>query len=413
MACPANASLFRLPGVLAIVLASGLNASSQDKSATDWPCWRGPDHTGLSSEAGWNRSWLAAGPGILWKASVGNGFSSLAVVGNRVYTMGNSNDVDTVFCLDAETGNVRWRHAYPCPLTPLSYEGGPSATPAADGDRLYTLSKSGHVFCLDAMTGEAVWSKKFDPAPRQEGDYSVDWGYAASPLVLGDKLVLSVGRAGMALNKETGQPIWDNGPGRPGYSSPVPFTLGDRRCLALLVARGVVAVDADSGRLLWTIPWRTTWDQNAPDVLVSEGRLFVSTGHGVGCALYDITGGTPREIWRNKNLKSELSSPVLWKEYVYGFDGNRLVCVAWATGQRQWSEAGLGRGSLILADGHLIALGDRGKLVLAPARGEGFQALGTLQLPAEGRYWTAPAFSGGRLFVRNAVGDVFCVDVRQ
>ncbi|MCU0872365.1 MAG: PQQ-binding-like beta-propeller repeat protein [Pirellulaceae bacterium] len=413
MACTAKASLCRLPGVLAIVLASGMYASGQDKSSTDWPCWRGPAHKGISPETGWSRSWPAAGPRILWKASVGHGFSSFAVAGSRVYTMGNSNDVDTVFCLDAETGKVLWNHSYPCPLTPLSYEGGPSATPAADGDRLYTLSKSGHVFCLDAATGEIVWSKKLDPAPRQEGDYSVDWGYAASPLVLGDMLVLSVGWAGMALNKETGQRIWDNGPGRPGYSSPVPFTLGGRLGVAMLVARGVVAVEADSGKLLWTIPWRTTWDQNAPDLLVSEGKLFVSTGHGVGCALYEITSGTPQEIWRNKNMRNELSSSVLWKGFVYGFDSHRLVCVAWATGERQWSEAGLGRGTLILVDGYLIVLGDQGKLVLAEASGDGFKALGTLQMPAEGRYWTAPAFSGGRIFVRNAAGDGFCVDVRK
>lgn len=413
MMCQPRATLFCLTCVLGVAFALESRGLAQDKSAHAWPCWRGPDHNGVSSETGWNRSWPATKPKLLWKVSVGSGFSSFAVSGNRVYTMGNTKDVDTVFCLDAETGKSSWKHAYPCPLTPLSYEGGPSATPAAEGNRLYTLSKSGHVFCLDAATGEVVWSKKLDPAPRQEGDYAVDWGYAASPLVLSEKLILSVGLAGMALNKNNGQSLWDNGPGRPGYSSPVPFVLDGRQRLAMLVARGVVCVDADSGKLLWTIPWRTTWDQNAPDVLTSAGKLFVSTGHGVGCALYEIGSGTPKEIWRNKNMRNELSSCVLWKGFIYGFDGNRLSCVDWATGNRQWSESGLGRGTLILVDGHVIVLGDQGKLVVAEAKSECFKALGELQLPAEGRYWTSPAFSDGRIFIRNATGDVLCVDVRN
>ena len=154
---------------------------------------------------------------------------------------------------------------------------------AVDEGRVYTLSKSGHVFCLDAATGEVLWSKKFDPAPRKEGDYRNDWGYAASPLILGRKLILSIGWAGMALDKTDGKLIWDNGPGRPGYSSPVPFTMDGRQCLAMHVARGIVAVEAEGGKALWTIPWRTNWDQNASDVVVSDGKMFVSSGHGRGC----------------------------------------------------------------------------------------------------------------------------------
>ena len=399
--------------VLVAVLATTNSALAQENVSVAWPCWRGPYRNGISTETGWNRFWSVAGPKILWKASVGKGFSSFAVAAGRVYTMGNAEGTDTVFCLDADAGKILWKQSYPCPLTPLAYEGGPSATPAMDGDRVYTLSKSGHLFCFDAGTGTVLWSKKFDHAPWKMGDYPVNWGYAASPLVLGEKLILSVGWAGMALNKTDGNLLWDNGPGRPGYSSPVPFLLGERLCLAMLVARGVVAVEADAGKILWTIPWRTTWDQNAPDVIVSDGKLFVSTGHGVGCALFDISSGMPKEIWRNKNMRNELSNSVLWQGFLYGFDKDRLACIDWETGNSRWSEPGLGRGTLILVDGHLIALGDRGKLVLAEANSQCFKALGTVQMPAEGRYWTVPAVSCGRIFVRNAAGDVVCVDVRK
>lgn len=405
----------RTPAIAFVVLL--LRAVLPDTVAAaesvNWPGWRGPQRNGTSLETGWAQTWPGGGPKILWQAAVGKGFSALAVADGRAFTMGNTDNVDTVFCLDAATGKVLWKHSYPCPLTPLSYQGGPSATPAVDQQRVYTLSKSGDLFCLDVDNGQIVWSKKFAPAPRKEGDYQVDWGYAGSPLIVGPQLFLSVGWAAMALDKSTGRVLWDNGPGRPGYSSPVPFSADGRECLALLVARGVVATDAASGHIRWTIPWRTTWDQNAPDVLVSERKLFVSTGHGVGCALFDIAGRAPQEIWRNKNMKNELSSSVLYRECLYGFDKDRLACIDWNSGASRWTEPGLGRGSLILVDGHLIIVGERGRLVLAKATPEAYRVLGELQLPAGERYWTAPAFSAGRIFVRNAVGDVMCVDVRK
>lgn len=389
-------------------LAAVCDAADLKKPIADWPCWRGSHRNGTSSEAIEPPSNQAAGYKVLWKASVGKGFSSFAVADGRAFTMGNTDDIDTVFCFDATTGKVLWKHSCPCPLTPLSYEGGPSATPAFDGHRVYTLSKFGHLFCLDVATGQVIWSKKFDPAPRKEEDYQVDWGYAASPLVLGEKLILSIGWAGMAINKADGKVIWDNGPGRPGYSSPVPFVQNGRSCVAMLVARGVVAAEVGSGKILWTIPWRTTWDQNAPDVLISDGKLFVSTGHGVGCALFDI-GSEPKELWQNKNMRSELSSPVLWKGCIYGFDGNRLACLDWATGERRWSEQGFGRGSLILAKGRLIVLGERGNLAIAEAVSEAYRVLGKPQPVLSDRCWTAPAFSDGRIFLRSATGEVVCV----
>jgi outer membrane protein assembly factor BamB len=399
---------------VATLLAVETIGFGQDAGPATWPGWRGPQRNGISLETGWATRWPPTAAKVLWKASVGKGFSAFAVANGCAYTIGNAGGQDTVFCLDAESGAIRWRHSYNCSLTPLAYEGGPSATPLVDGNRVYTLSKAGHLFCLDAATGQVVWSREFPAAPRKEGDYFVDWGYAASPLVWGPRLFLSVGWAGMALDKNDGKLLWDNGVGRAGYSSPVPFTLGQQACLALLVARGVVLVEADGGRILSTVPWRTTWDQNAPDVVVSDQKLFVSTGHGVGCALFDITQTPPQELWRNKNMRNELSSSVLWQGSLYGFDRNRLTCLDWQTGQIRWSQPGLGQGTLILVDGRLIVLSDRGKLVMADANPTAFKQL--WELPLGGfmdRFWSAPAFCDGKIFVRNSTGSATCVDVRK
>jgi outer membrane protein assembly factor BamB len=380
--------------------------------AADWPCWRGPVRNGVSAETGANWSWPAAGPKVLWKESVGKGFSSFAVVAGRAYTMGNHGDVDSVFCLDAATGKELWKHSYPCKLDPLAYEGGPSATPAVDGDRVYSLSKSGDCFCLDARTGRVVWSRKFETPATNQGDYRVWWGFAGSPLVLADKLILAVGGGGTALDKLTGKTLWQSGSGRSGYSSPVPFWVGADPCFAFMSGHEVAAVAAETGKSLWRIPWRTTWDQNAPDVVLANGKMLVSTGHGVGCALFDLATGRPVELWRNKNMRNELASSVLWKGHLYGFDSRRLACLDWETGALKWAAEGTGQGSLIVADNKLIALQEDGTLLVGEATGDGWKPLAKARV-LTGRCWTAPVLSDGRVFVRNAEGAVACLDVRK
>src|SRR5688572_2957474 len=127
--------------------------------ADDWPRWRGPDLNGVSRETGWTTSWPKEGPKQLWKAEVGIGFSGVTVAEGRVFTMGNENETDTVFCFDEKSGKLVWKHSYPCPLDPKYYEGGPGASPTVDGARVFTLSKRGHLFCFDAGTGKVVWQK--------------------------------------------------------------------------------------------------------------------------------------------------------------------------------------------------------------------------------------------------------------
>ena len=132
---------------------------SYSAHALDWYRWRGPDLNGISKETGWQTSWPKEGPKQLWKASVGTGFSSMSVSGGRIFTMGNENETETVFCFDANTGEQRWKHSYPCPLDPHVYEGGPNATPTVDGGSDYTFSRKGHVFAFDATCGKVIWSK--------------------------------------------------------------------------------------------------------------------------------------------------------------------------------------------------------------------------------------------------------------
>jgi len=381
-------------------------------SGADWPGWRGPERNGISRETGWTWKWGADGPQVRWRASVGIGFSSFAVVAGQAYTLGNTDGTDTVFCFDSETGNILWRHSYPCDPQPLSYEGGPAATPAVDGTHLFTFSKGGDLFCLNVRTGAVVWSKKFAPWPKLEGDWMNTWQYAGSPLVQQQRLIMSVGQAGLAIGKTDGGVIWDSAAGHPGYSSPVPFRTAQGPAVAFFSGHAIVGATADTGSELWRVPWNTEWDLNAADPIIHDGKMFVSSGNGVGCALFDITVDPPTELWRNKQIKNMMNSSILWQGSVFGFNNTHLACVSWETGELNWTTRDVRKGSLILADGKLILLCETGKLVVAEATDQDYEPLAEARV-VDGRCWTAPVLSDGCIYVRDAAGQVVALDVRE
>ena len=190
--------------------------------ADDWPNWRGPNHDGVSKEKGWSSKWPEAGPKVLWEASIGAGFASMAVSDGRVYAMGNINDMDILYCFEADTGKEIWKKSYSCPLFDRQHEGGPAATPAVDGDEVYTFSKNGDVVCFKAATGDIVWHKNIQKELSLEFPR---WHFSSSPLVVENMIVLNAGTSGVALNKNDGSLIWQNGNGPSGYATAVPFNV--------------------------------------------------------------------------------------------------------------------------------------------------------------------------------------------
>jgi len=392
--------------VLILCAAAGVGAQG-----ADWPCWRGPERNGISSETDFVWLWNTNRLPVVWRASLGKGFSGFAVAEGRAVTMGNADGQDSVWCFDAKTGTALWRHRYPCDLQPLSYEGGPGSTPAIAGGAVFTFSKGGDLFCLNLKDGHVVWQKKFAPWPWHEGDWKNTWRYAGSPLVLGERLYMSLGQAGAAFNARDGAVVWQSEAGHPGYASPVPFQENGKTALAFFSGHAVIGVDADTGKRLWEVPWHTEWDMNAADPILHDGRLFVSSGNNAGCALYDVSVAPPRELWRNKSLKTPMNAAVLWQGNLYGFNDAELACVSWATGERLWSERGLRRGSLLVADGRLLALSENGRLAVAPAAADGFHPVLQAQI-LTGRCWTSPALADGLLYVRNAQGEAVCLDAR-
>jgi outer membrane protein assembly factor BamB len=390
-------------------LAAAWSAASL--SAEDWPHWRGPHFNGVSTETNYRVHWPAGGPKVLWRVPVGVGYSSVSVSRGRLYTMGNTKDVDAVRCVDVTSGKVLWKHAYPCVAKDPNGYHGTRATPTVDGGRVFTLSRRGHFFALDAATGRVLWAKNF---PRDYGAPVPTWGFSGSPLVQGRMVITEVGGRGtsvVAFDKATGREIWRSGSDKVAYSSIVPFVQRGQPCLAVLSADSISGRLTATGREIWRAPWKTKYDVNAATPIVVGTRVFVSSGYGKGCALFDFSTRPPRAVWRNKNMRNHVGTCVFWQGHLYGFDERVLKCLEWATGRELWKERKYGKGSLLKAGAHWIVYSDKGYVAVADLTPAGCRELSGFQVLKGKDTWAAPVLSDGLLFCRN-LDTVACVDLR-
>ena len=379
--------------------------------SADWPHWRGPHRNGIVAEAV-ATSFPTNGPKIVWQATTGTGFSSIAVADGRLFTLGNNDNHDTVHALDTQTGKTIWTHRYASPLDDKFFEGGPTSTPTVDGDRVYTLGRQGDLFCFAAATGKIIWQAN---AAELTGARVPGWGYSGSPLVLGDRLILNVGESGCALDKNTGKLLWKSNPSDAGYSTPLPYD--DGKSIALCSAKAIFGVDVATGKQIWTHRWITRYGVNAADPIpLGDGTWFVSSGYGKGASLIQAAEGKAETIWRNKNMRNQFNGCVLIDGHLYGPDGDTkpdatLRCLDPKTGEALWTHEDFGSGSVIAAGQTLIALSGDGTLMLATADPKSFKPAAQASI-LEGKCWTAPALADGMLYARNAEGTVVCVDLR-
>lgn len=375
--------------------------------AGDWPRWRGPAGDGHADEPDWFK---AGTPGkTVWERDVGAGYSAVSVADGRLYTMGHGGGQDRVYCLDAASGAELWTHAYPCEAG--SYPG-PRCTPTVAGEGVYTLSRRGLLLCLDRKNGKVRWSRDL---AADSGAKAPSWGFTSSPLVAGDLVVVNVGTNGLAVNKDSGKTVWESGGAGASYASPVAMSLAGRTAVLMFIAEGLVASELATGRRLWGVPWKTSYDVNASDPLPVGNRVLITSGYKRGGALLDVSGAAPVLVWEGKELASHFSTPVLLGDHVYGGHDNTgrgdVRCVEVATGKVKWSTRDLGYGSCIRVGQHLLILGERGMLVVAPAVPDGYRPAWQQQV-LDGTCWTMPVVSQGRVYCRNDKGRLICLDLR-
>ncbi len=379
--------------------------------ADDWPQWRGPQGNGVSQE-----SIAAAGGGlkILWRQNVGTGYAPASVRDGRLYTMGWKDDQDVVSAFNADKGEPLWTHTYSCEQHNNMHEGGPAAAPAADEQRVYTLSRAGDLYCLNSTDGRVVWSKQL----RDEFGLKLpDWSFSGSPVLLGKVLLVELGRV-FAFQKETGELIWKTDDYGASYSTPQPFKLNGRQFLAAFPKPGLVVLDASTGDELAAHEWRTKYDVNAATPIVHGDRVFISSGYNRGCAMLRLHGDGIDVVWEGRQMRNQMATSVLIDGHLYGFDESRLKCVDADGGGVLWKERafkigtkkhGFGKGTLVAADGALVVLSADGELLIAPASPDGFNPAAQIEAFDTTNCWTMPVVANGRIYCRSADGQLVCV----
>lgn len=429
--------------------------------AEDWPRFLGPRANGISTETNLLEKWPTNGPPLVWEKAIGTGYSALSVRDGLLVLHHRVKDEEVIEAFDAATGQPKWRHGYPSQFVdPYGYNNGPRCTPLLTSNRCYTFGAEGRLVCADLKTGKLVW----------ERDTAKDWtvppaffGVGSTPVLESNRLFVMVGgqpNSGMvAFDADTGKTVWENVgksnwegvpmTGWPGerkvtwqpwekqasYATPVLATIHGKRHLLCVTRQGLVSLDPKSGDVNFSFWFRSRLNDsvNAMNPVV-QGDLILISGayYKVGSVLLRVKpdGKSVDEVWRSTALEIHWTTPILHDGYVYAFSGRnepdaRFRCVEFATGKIMWDRDEswpphssptppvYGRGSAIMADGKLIALGEGGLLGLfkvtpqKPEEISRFQAPG-LHYPC----WAAPVLANGKLFLRSE-DRLLCLNVAK
>jgi len=406
------------------VLVAALPAFSDD-----WPQWRGPERNGISQEKGLLKEWPEAGPALAWKVTgIGSGYSTPAVVGERLYLLGNEGlEKEFVQALDAKDGKRVWS-------APLGKVGNPKqnpnfpgarSTPTVEGDVLYALGSDGDLASVEIASGKIRWRKNlrtdFEGKPGE-------WAYSESPLIDGGAVICTPGGQTatiVALNKDSGEPLWKcavPGGDEAAYASAVVTEAGGTKHYVQLLQKGLVGVEAKTGKFLWRYARPVSkYGANIPSPLVADGSAYVgSAGTGGGLVVLRTKDGKiePEEKYFEAKLPTAIGGALKIGPNLYGTTSQAMLCIDFASGQIKWQERALGAASLCFADGMIYLHGENGEVALVQAIPEGYRQKGRFSPPTPPTHsnqmekaWAYPVVANGRLYVRDQE-TLWCYDVK-
>jgi outer membrane protein assembly factor BamB len=400
--------------------------------AADWPQYGGPNANRSTSEK-IQKVFPAGGPKALWRVPATDGFSSLAVSGNKAFTqvMRNFDGAprEAIVALDANTGKELW--AAPLGIIKLGDGGqagtddnkggdGPRSTPSIDGNRVYVTSAKLAVSCFDTETGKLIWSRDL---MKEHAGRNISWQNAASPLVEGNLVYVGGGGVGeslLALNKATGAVVWKAHDEKITHATPVVATLLGTKQIIFFTQSGLVSVSPTDGKLLWKHPFKYSVSTAASPV-VGGDIVYCAAGYGVGSTAVKISkeGGAFKatELWFSKGnqpVANHWSTPVYYQGHLYGmfsfkeYGTGPLKCVELATGKVKWSEPNFGAGNVILAGDTVLALSDKGELVTVETSPNQYKEISRAKV-VSGKCWSSPTVANGRIFVRSTK-EAVCLD---
>jgi outer membrane protein assembly factor BamB len=460
---PCSDRLGRLPIHLACLLVLAFLVGPV--GADDWPQWLGPKRDGVWRETGIVKKLPADGPKVLWRTPIKGGYSGPAVAAGRVYVLdrvlaeGSQNPEDPfnrkaiipgserVLCLDEKNGAILWKHEYDCPYQ-ISYPAGPRTTPVVAGGKVYTLGAMGDLCCLDAAEGKVVWSKKLPKAYKAAVPL---WGFAAHPLVDGDRLICLVGGKGsaaVAFDKDTGKEIWRalSAP-EIGYAPPLLIEAGGKRQLIIWHPKAVNSLDPKTGAVYWTEPFPRRGQIKAgmtiPTPRFTGGLLLVSAFYN-GAMMLKLDADQPsaKVLWQQGGRSEEpddtealhavMATPFIKDGYIYGVCSyGELRCLKAGTGERVWmTRQPTGGKVLRWANAFLVENGDRfflfnelGDLIIARLSPKRYEEISRAHIldPTNSMagfggprlvLWSHPAFADRCMFARND-NEIVCVSLAE
>ena len=376
-------------------------APAAAKTGADWPGFRGPQRDGIVRGVRIKTDWAASPPVELWRRPIGPGWSSFAVQGNFFYTQEQRGEDEVVSCYNVTTGEPVWMHRDAARFWESNGGAGPRGTPTLSNGRVYTLGATGILNALDAEDGSVVWTRN---AASDTGAEVPGWGFAGSPLVVGDVVLVATAGKLAAYDLATGKPRWFGPDGGDGYSSPHLSTIGGVAQVLLLSGEGATSVAPADGTVLWKHPG-SAGTRIVQPALTADGDVLIGSNEGIGrVAVARGTGKwTVEERWTSNGLKPYFNDFVVHKGHAFGFDGSRLACIDLKDGKRKWKDGHYGAGQLVLLPDQdlLLVLSEKGELALAGATPGQFTELA--RFPAiEGKTWNHPVLAGDVLLVRNS-----------
>ncbi|MBS1786882.1 MAG: PQQ-binding-like beta-propeller repeat protein [Acidobacteria bacterium] len=378
--------------------------SETPQTRADWPGFRGAARDSIVRAVRIETDWAKSPPVEVWRRKVGPGWSSFAVQGDLVYTQEQRGEDEDVSCYSLTTGEPVWRHRDKARFWESNAGAGPRGTPTLSKGRVYTFGATGILNALDARNGAVVWSRN---AALDTGAKLPNWGFASSPLVVGDKVIIATAGILAAYDRATGKPRWQGPTGGNGYSSPQLSTIDGVAQILLVNGDGLISLSPADGTLLWKHDW--AGDGIVQPALIGGGNILIGSGSGLAAsgmrrvaAAHGSDGWTVEERWTTNGLKPYYNDFVVHKGNAYGFDGSILACIGLEDGKRKWKGGRYGHGQLILLPEQdlLLVLSEEGELALVKATGDQFTELAKFKA-IEGKTWNHPVLVGDQLLVRN------------
>ena len=375
------------------------------ETGPEWPGFRGPGRDSIIAGTRIKSDWSTSPPVELWRRPIGPGWSSFAVRGDLIYTQEQRGEDEFVTCYNATTGKPVWAHGDAARFWESNAGAGPRSTPTLHDGRAYTFGATGIVNALDAGDGAVLWSRN---AASDTGKKVPGWGFASSPLVVGDMVIVAAAGKLVAYDLATGAPRWIGPNGGDSYSSPHLVTIDGVAQILLMSAVGATSVAPADGKLLWKHSWPSDTRIMQP-AQTADGDLLITAGDAMGgvgmrriAVAHGPAGWTTEERWTSAGLKPSFNDSVVHDGYVYGFNGSILACIDVKDGTRKWKGGRYGAGQLVLLrdQGLLLVLSEEGEIALVKATPDQFTEVA--RVPAmEGKTWNHPVLVGDRLLVRN------------